>query len=346
MDEAKVPYNPAHERLVVEGKLDQAMTVRWVECPDRVRQEVSPLARFIVTPELQQAITAAPEEQLELVDASPEVTNTEIAEYKLEALQLAEANVQSEVGKDNQHAYHNAEHTRQVIDRVEQLIKASQIKPTRDGARALFIAAAYHDAEHPGVARRPHPQDFSVEQHSAGLADAYAREHGFSLRQRVETNTAIIGTSFWDGKIQPVTELEQALQLADLGGYMEGLPDWLEQSLGVAAENATLVPSPKFVEAWLHEPDFDKAVQQWLVGQEAFIKYILRPAHDRYQQHYIQRTEPGAEVWSAELALQEKEAFIKGLLMDINRADQADSAEQIRQALRGLRASYAKTPVS
>lgn len=338
MEPHDLPHNPVHERQVFENNLDNAETLRWADCPERLRKEVSPLARFIVDPQLQQDLTAVPAEQLDLTDTSPAVSEQEIMDYKMEAVSIAAQNERSEIGKNNKNAYHDAEHARQVIDRTEQLIKTSRVRVTRDRARSLFIAAAYHDAEHPGVARRPHPQNFSVEQHSAGLADAYAREHGLSLRQRVEANADIISTTFWDGKIKPFTQSEQILHLADLGGYMESLPEWLEQSLSVSTENAKAATKSDYVKAWLDEPDFDKAVRQWIAGQGAFIKYALRPPHDHYQKQNIT---PG-ESWSAEGALQEKENYIKELSTNQSNPKLAEDVTKIRQTLQQLRDKYGK----
>ena len=329
------PQTAEQKRLAFERQLDQAQTRRWSETPDRLRSEVSPLVRFIATPELQQSLTTAGED-LELIDRSAPVTPEQVGEYYREAMHVVETQERLEVGQENVNAYHNADHTRQTVDRTMRLILDVEPKLSANQARAALIAAAFHDAEHPGMARRPDPEQISVEQHSARLADAYARDQQLTLLQRVEVQTAIVGTSFWDAKLKPYTQLEKLVQLADLGGYMENLDEWVEQSLDVAAEFAKLPNPPDNVKAWLHAADTEAAVEQWLKGQAGFIEYFLRPAHNAFKAEYI--TSPAT--WHPEVSLQEKEEVVAQLLADIIPVEYQSYQAKIISRLEQLRLEH------
>lgn len=339
MDEKNLSGATVERRpTALEARLTSAKTIKWSGCPRQVLDEVTPLAQFIVSPDLQRAVAAVGLEQLELADQSSPASDQDIADGKTEAMIIVLALEQSDIARDHKPLYHNAEHARQTIQRIEQLIRSSKKPLTQEQVRACFVAAAYHDAGHPGYSRKANELDPSIEQDAAKLADDYATEHGLTLRQRSEIYTAIIATSFWDPAIQPTTQIEHMLQLADLGGYMESLNEWIEQSLQVASETAATQPVPPFVANWLYAADIQTAVQQWLTGQGAFIKFVLRPAHNKFAEHYV----ADAQEWTAESALHEKEATVAGMIQNPTDSAYGEFFARISQTLTELRGRYGK----
>lgn len=321
-------------RFAFEKQLDNAKSPRWTEVPNWVCAKVSPLARFIATPELQNELMAAGEE-FDITDPSVTVTKAEVEEYYDEACKIIGQQVEREAALEKKNPYHNVKHTRQVVDRVMKLILDTKPTLSAHQARAALVAAAFHDVEHPGVVQSPR-SDISVEQYSARLGDIYARDH-LNLRQRVEVQTATLGTSFWDQKLQPYTQMEKIVRLADLGGYMENPTEWINQSLDVAVEYAQQQNLPENVKAWLSAEDIFIAVHQWLSGQLHFIQHFLRPAHDQFKAQYIS----ASVAWPPEESLQQKETVIAKLLVEPVSAEYHQYLEQIITTLERLRSEYA-----
>ncbi len=293
---------------VVEQLHQEAKTqIKWQERPTWLNDEVSELSYFIADEKLRADILAAGPDAFNKGVEDEVVTEQDLEEYKLEAMKAAEQYVlQPDQIRENINAYHNYEHTRQVIERTVALILNSEPRVTAQEARAMVVAAAFHDCDHPGIDNYVHEDGTSNEQNSVNTMLQYARDNNFTLRQQVEMYNVIIGTSFWDkDSISPLTRMERLFRLADLAGFMEkeyngtilvdadmsdwssrmqALAEWMEQSVAVADEHARKDVPPDFIRDWLDEEDSDLAVKKWLNGQFFFIKFgiegLLKKMHE------------------------------------------------------------------
>ncbi len=337
-----------------ENKLDKAKAPMWAECPAWVKTEVSPLLRFVSSPDLQRDLTA-PDAQArftserivdhvsdEYIDTLRSAAHSLIQNYMNEAI----------ANGDKVNAYHNAEHDRQAVDRVARLLKITHPRVSTQVAEAIIVAATYHDVLHPGGPAKLREGDgLSYEQRSLIAADAVAQNSEnieevigesktFTLEQRVMVASAIIGTTFGDPMVKPYTQVERIMKLADIGGYMEDRKEWIDQSIEVANEYANLdnyakdeLPPP-FVVAWLVKPNLESAVAEWLQGQTNFINYELLKPHQEFHQLHVDAADASAQSeWALiDDSLQEKVAMI-------NTLKQTPGDEDHRAVMTSIRAS-------
>lgn len=318
-----------------ENNLDKAKAPVWAECPNWVKAEVSPLLRFVSSPDLQRDLTA-PDAQAQFTSEriDDHVNDEYIDTLRLSAHRLIETYIRDASGEgDEVNAYHNGEHDRQVVDRVARLLKLTHPRVSTQAAEAIVVAATFHDVHHPGGPAKLREDDgLSYEQHSLISADAVAQNpeniaevigvsKTFTLEQRAMVASAIIGTTFGDPMVKPYTQVERIMKLADIGGYMEDREEWIQQSIEVANEYANLdnygeneLPPP-FVVAWLVKPNLESAVAEWLQGQTNFINYELLRPHQEFHQLHIDPVDANAQSeWAIiDASLQEKVVMINAL---------------------------------
>lgn len=318
-----------------EKNLDKAKAPMWAECPAWVKAEVSPLLRFVSSPDLQLDLTA-PDAQTRFTSerVDDHVSDEYIDTLRLSAHRLIESYIrEASVDGDDINAYHNGDHDRQVVDRVARLLKMTRPRVSTQAAEAVVVAATFHDVHHPGGPAKLREDDgLSYEQYSQRAADAEALdpesvkqiigiEKVFTLEQRSILASAIIGTTFGDPMVKPYTQVERIMRLADIGGYMEDREEWIEQSIEVANEYANLdnygeqeLPPP-FVVAWLVKPNLESAVAEWLQGQTNFINYELLKPHQEFHQLHIDPADANVQSdWALiDASLQEKVVMINTL---------------------------------
>ncbi|PIW36392.1 MAG: hypothetical protein COW24_05520 [Candidatus Kerfeldbacteria bacterium CG15_BIG_FIL_POST_REV_8_21_14_020_45_12] len=305
---------------------------------------ISTTAKYIPTPELIRSIGEEVKLHGEIrPDDSPEITAEELIQLRDKTL-----STMTELGlvPSNENAYHNESHITAAVCRTSALIveynagpQSRKISVTE--ARGLLLAAAAHDADHTGKAKRESSSDnFTAEQYAANVADAIARQEGMSVHVRQLIARSILSTSFWEHPtnphIKPQTTVERILQQADIGGYVyepeffpkdksfeqtiskdgqtvgdrESNLQWLQDSFNVAKEQMdnAIAPAPRSIEVWLK-------------GQRGFL-YYLRAQHDSmveaaFPQHIIDRDAGIIEVdpeWIWEKRLREKEQLVEELM--------------------------------
>ncbi len=182
--------------------------------------------------------------------------------------------------------YHNVQHTMHVYKRTRSLLAKASLNQSDE--QVVKVAALFHDYEH-GIRDGKLPKDgLSFEERSASRADEVALELGFSMEQRLKLYGAIIGTTFSDPNIRPMTSLEKILVIADLGGFNNSSKNWLIESLCVTQE----IPKA-------HRP---KDVNAWLVEQQKFLKYVKL------------KLTPEAKDLSWNEALEKKDRLIKKMM--------------------------------
>lgn len=347
---------------VVERALDKAQAPAWRECPQWLKRDISPLCRFISGETLQKDLLDPGAEQEFQTDlAENEVADAYIDSLVLAAKQLIARVEAAETADDNPNAYHNAEHDRQVVERVAMLIKISKPseqhpRVSQEEAEVLIFAAVYHDVDHPGGPALLRPEDGkSYEQHAVEIADEFARneadvlaaigiEKKFSLRQRAMLASAMIGTTFGDMYVQPQTYIERVMKVADLGGYMNDAAEWIDQSIEVADEYCNLdvldrggeEELPKtFLLSWLLKPNLDAAVTEWIKGQRGFITYELNAPHNEFQREHIDMADPAvSSAWSdIQKSLDDKSNLVSGMQTDPGNPKYADIIKIVRDNL-------------
>lgn len=334
-DAQDTPRKVQQERRQLEDELAQANSKHWHECPVWLKRSISLLAEFITVEPLQRDILALDQSKgsavlQEFVDNEPAdeayiataleqaIADIDAKEARMEKADPAEQS-DSESGEgswhdDGSNDYHNTEHDRQVARRLGKLMRASVPPPTKQEVRVRFMAAVYHDDEHPSgpaIIR----DGLSYEQNTVTTVDAMAIKQGMNIYERILLATTILGTTFAD-KIKPTNQSELMLKLADIGGYMESCEEWIRQSLAVPKEAIkacerriiTKAEIPPYMKAWMDQPDFESAQAAWLVGQQNFIDFELRLNHKRYKSEYIQ-----ADHWDIDPLLDEKEQLVKAL---------------------------------
>jgi len=143
--------------------------------------------------------------------------------------------------------YHNSFHTRDVLNRIDLLAQAAQIKA--EDHLLLRLAALFHDYIH-GRKNSSDNIPKSYEYRSALAADKFLKAKGFSLVQRTIVAALIRSTTFNHPDIVPRTHLEKLLVSADLGGFLQPASIWIQESVNVTLE---LPPSkrPKNLQAWI-----------------------------------------------------------------------------------------------
>jgi hypothetical protein len=324
-----------------------------------VKQAVSPLLRFVNAPDLQRDLSSDDAEATFAAEhIEDEVSNDYIDQLRLQAHALIETYVRSDEAAEDPNAYHNAEHDRQVVDRVARLLKISHPRVSTQAAEAVIVGAVFHDVHHPGGPAKLRIDDgMSYEQYSQRAADTEAIdpasvkqiigiEKVFTLEQRAILASAIIGTTFGDPKVKPYTQIERIMKLADIGGYMEDREEWIQQSIDVADEYANLdnygdtdLPPP-FVIEWLIKPDNDAAQAEWLQGQTNFINYELLKPHQEFQQLHMNLDDESAQAeWrNMNASLQEKVAMIDTLKANPSASMYSDVATNVRGSLRDVMA--------
>lgn len=341
-----------------EQALDRAKAPAWAECPAWLKTAVSPLVRFISSEDLQRDI-AAPDAEARFIaeHIEDQVSDEYIETLRLAAHKLIENYQRRESGTvQDDNAYHNADHDRQVVDRVARLLKISHPRVSTQAAEAVIMAATFHDVQHPGGPAKLRVDDgLSYEQYSQTVADAEAlnpdsvkqvigTEKEFTLEQRAILASAIIGTTFGDPMVKPFTQIERIMKLADIGGYMESREEWIEQSIEVADEYANLdnyneddLPPP-FVVAWLVKPDLDAAMAEWLQGQTNFIAYELLKPHQEFQQLHMDPDDQSAQAEWRRMneSLQEKVTMVETLKVDSTTPAYRDIATNIRGSLQEI----------
>lgn len=341
-----------------ERALDTAKAPAWTECPAWLKTVVSPLVRFISSPDLQHDLTAPDaESRFRAEHVEDEVSDEYVETLRLAAHKLIKNYLQRDGGAfQDENAYHNADHDRQVVDRVARLLKMSHPRVSTQAAEAVIMAATFHDVQHPGGPAKLRVDDgLSYEQYSQTVADDEAlnpdsvkqvigTEKEFTLEQRAILASAIIGTTFGDPMVKPFTQIERIMKLADIGGYMESREEWIEQSIEVADEYANLdnynpdeLP-PSFVVAWLVKPDLDAAMTEWLRGQTNFITYELLTPHQEFHQLHMDPDDQNAQAeWRRmDDSLQEKITMIETLKVDATTPAYRDVAINVRGSLQAI----------
>ena len=341
----------------LEGEFAQANSWHWRECPAWLKKDVSLLAQFISAEALQKDLLALDQNQgsdalRELMDdrivdesyiadlvkqAEDDIARKEtaLAEKHTVAGSVEVATIADEVENwdddTTPHDYHNPTHDRQVVQRLVKLIRVSEPPLTQQMARVLLMAAAHHDDEHPSGPALVR-EDLSYEQISVVVADELAVKRGMNIYERTMLATTILGTTFAD-KIHPTNHVELMLKLADIGGYMESNEEWIKQSLDVPKEAVracvrgiiSKAEIPPYMKAWLDQPDFESARAAWLVGQQNFISYELRPNHNTYKNRYLSRDD-----WEIDSYLDEKERLVQALQGKTSAAPDMSIAEMTR----------------
>lgn len=164
------------------------------------------------------------------------VTENEIAELRRELLQQYTIDRAAELAAEAEdtpiHAYHNVTHSYQAMMRLLEMVEAmptemqdgmdaNMLRPSKRAIELGLHALNYHDALHPGYVVPAGEDGRSNEQVSADVADAAAKDAGFTTAERVFIYSAIVGTSFWDTTVQPSTRLDFLVQMADMGDFAE-----------------------------------------------------------------------------------------------------------------------------
>lgn len=295
---------PGEEKKIEKIHSEAKTAIKWEDRPDWLQEKnISQLSYFISDDQLRSDILAVGPEHFDDGVSTQEATDDNINTYIQEAQALASTFILDyDKSRENENAYHNYEHTRQVIERAAKMIQLSQPRLSAQEARAMIVAAAFHDYDHPAQDDFVHPEGTSNEQHSANTMLEYMRKQGFTLRQQTEAYNMIIGTSFWDkANVFPLNRQERLFKFADLGGFMQedynglvledteitnwtprmqAMADWMEQSINVAAEHAKKPTEriPPYIMDWL-TPSKDEAIAQsdWLKGQFYFVEYDIKP---------------------------------------------------------------------
>ena len=208
----------------------------------------NPNTAVILSPLLQQAQEANPEWLLE------------------ESKEIDEDRYQTIVGRVLQdlsqlpHAYHNVEHTRTVLGRVEKLASQSSLDASQ--TRMVQLAALFHDYGHAGQTFRQEVigvdrSDLSNEEYAAIIADEMLGEY-LSVPQRVQLQGLILATTFGQQNAAaipdasylrdytPTTSLEKLLSFADINSLEDSMSDWMRENFAVLEESATIPITQSF----------------------------------------------------------------------------------------------------
>jgi hypothetical protein len=270
--------------------------------------EVTPTAKHIKGGEL---LADLREGGVEKEDTGPELTAEQLQQIVDEVLSRLEA-----LDAKRKNPYHNVEHTRGVVGRLQDLMLSQKNPISAREAQALIVAAAFHDYGHSGLRTR---EKFSADQirgevahdefeglaqrngfaTSEGLsnedlaamaADAFAKDLGLSNRQRVQIAGGIAATTFGLGRnIEPGTPGEKLLEEADLSGYTGSVAEWMHDSIGVAQEMADEGVIP------------DTPVK-WLEGQRDFLKFLNKVQSEGAKVAWAGKLEEKSRVVDALLA--------------------------------------------
>ena len=205
------------------------------------------------------------------------------------------------------HPYHNADHTREVLDRTKEILAFEPEIPAPEAQAAQF-AALFHDFRHTGKTLRQAPDGLSNEQLASIIADHHAKAKGFSLSQRVLSRGIILGTTFGNPSIKPETRLERIVAMADIGGFRKPWDDWVEESARVLQE-ADPATRPKDLAAWLK-------------GRKGFLTGFIRPR--------LEALPPAKQAWEKEL--KDKEDIVDRLIA----GDTGPDLEAVRKHIEPL----------
>jgi hypothetical protein len=165
--------------------------------------------------------------------------------------------MQQQFDEDELNPYHNAEHAAEVADRLEVLLKKLNLEAWR--ADVLRVAALFHDFGHSGRTMRDANDGLTNEEYAAVQADAYAKQKGFSVYQRILLQGEIIGTTFGNAEVKPETYEEKTLAIADIGGFSKSWDKWIAESAAVLKETPLEARS--------------KTIDEWLVGRAKFLDW-------------------------------------------------------------------------
>lgn len=197
------------------------------------------------------------------------------------------------------HPYHNMRHTFEVVERIREL--TTQVTPPllTEEVDLLIWAATFHDYGHCGqtirqMCEREVPRrDLSNEEYAATVAVELLHSV-YNGEQLAKLRNLILATSFGQTNPQfqyyrpygPETLLEKLLALADIGGFVNGLEAWVEESVRVLQESDI--------------SDFPTDFESWLKNRQGFVEYVRgtlqKLEHHLKPTYYRQLTEQIDEI--------------------------------------------------
>jgi len=202
--------------------------------------------------------------------------------------------------------YHNKQHALEVNERFSQLLEVEGL--TEQYGQLGDVASLFHDFRHAGTTKREAADGMSNEEMAALEADKFAKEKGFSVRQRVIISSLIIGTTFGNPEVSTTTDLENLLSLADVGGFIKSWDDWVKECADVLTEMPMgLRPT---------------TIEGWLKTRVGFLKFFIQP----------KMTEAAKRIWGQ--ALTEKIGIVENLLANPDQPEMTVVKEKIEALLR------------
>lgn len=186
------------------------------------------------------------------------------------------------IDEKKRNPYHNADHAKDVLDRVRELLKESGVPA--DEAQVMELAALYHDYDHPGKIVEPGLNEIN----SAKEADNFAKAKGLSVKQRVMLQGLIIGTTVKKEGVGARTKLEKLFALADGADWTKAPEQWLRSRASLIREVEIWDPKylPEDINAWLDKglkwfreritPEVEKLWGEKLIEKEEIVRNLLK----------------------------------------------------------------------
>lgn len=183
-----------------------------------------------------------------------------------------------EIDSKRKNSYHNTEHSVNVEFRAITLCLICDCG--KKTMQLVIIAALFHDFDHCGKTIRTEKDGLSNEEHAAMCAEIFLKSKDLSQKSIDFIKNLIIGTTFGNPDIKPITKIEKILAFADIACYKDGWEAFFKDSINLLKETPKSARPSDFI--------------TWMQNEKSFIEYIKS------------RAVKESKIWDKELSEVEK----------------------------------------